>query len=86
MANHKSALKRIRQTAKRTERNRAEKSKIKTAEKKFQQALQSGQDVDNSLREVSSILAKAASKGIIPSKRASRKISRLSKQRNSALA
>ena len=35
MANHKSAIKRIRQTVRRTARNRAAKSQLRTQLKKF---------------------------------------------------
>ncbi len=86
MANHKSALKRIKQSVKRTERNRAEKTKIKTAEKKYQQALETGENVEESLKQVISVLARAAGKGIIPRKRADRKASRLTRKRNATLA
>ncbi len=43
MANHKSALKRIRQTARRTARNRAAKSQLRTKLRHFREALASGE-------------------------------------------
>jgi small subunit ribosomal protein S20 len=42
MANHKSSIKRARQTIVRTERNRAEKSRFKTARKAVLAAVASG--------------------------------------------
>lgn len=42
MANHKSSLKRARQTVVRTDRNRAVKSRIKTLRKKTQEAIANG--------------------------------------------
>lgn len=42
MANHKSSIKRARQTIVRTERNRAEKSRMKTLRKKVLIAIASG--------------------------------------------
>ena len=39
MANHKSAIKRIRQTGRRTARNRAAKSQLRTKLKKFRAAV-----------------------------------------------
>jgi small subunit ribosomal protein S20 len=42
MANHKSSIKRARQTIVRTERNRAEKSRIKTLRKKTLTAIETG--------------------------------------------
>jgi small subunit ribosomal protein S20 len=42
MANHKSSIKRARQTIVRTERNRADKSRIKTLRKKTLAAVEAG--------------------------------------------
>ncbi|MEI6176339.1 MAG: 30S ribosomal protein S20, partial [Verrucomicrobiota bacterium] len=42
MANHKSSIKRARQTLVRTERNRAEKSRMKTLRKKTLTAIAAG--------------------------------------------
>ena len=46
MANHFSALKRARQTTTRTARNRANTSQLRTALRKFREALQSGKSAD----------------------------------------
>lgn len=78
MAHHKSAMKRIRQTAVRTERNRAGRSKVKHAVRDFRSAVENnGENLTEALNKTIRELSKAASKGLIPAKRASRKISRL---------
>ena len=84
MANHKSAEKRTRQDLKRRARNRHVLSGMRTAVKKFQASLESG-DADQSqatLRHAESLIRRAATKGVIPAQRASRQISRLTKSRN----
>ncbi len=67
MANHKSALKRVRQTKTRTERNRARKTVIKTLRKKTLAAVAAGDQpaAGQSLAEFSSAVDKAAKKGLI---------------------
>lgn len=79
MANHPSALKRERQARKRRERNRGVLSSIRTAVKKVQTALseKNAERVTAAFKEAASSLDGAASKGVVPKKRASRKISRL---------
>lgn len=87
MANHKSAEKRNRQSIKRRERNRSNRSTVKTATQKASEAIR--KDAKGSAAVISStasVLAKAAHKGAIPKGRASRKISRLQKAKNKALA
>ncbi len=42
MANHKSALKKARQDARRRQRNRIHRSKLRTALKRFREALEEG--------------------------------------------
>lgn len=84
MANHKQALKRHRQSLVRRQRNRATKRRMQTYIKKAQ-TVGAGSDqaaTDEALREAVSEIAKVASKGVIPKKRASRKISRLMKALN----
>lgn len=79
MANHKSAEKRIRQTLKRTQRNRYYKTKIKNITRAVRDAVSSG-DVDaavNALKIANKNLHKFVSKGILPKNTASRKVSRL---------
>ena len=83
MANHKSALKRIRQTQKRQDRNVAVRSRMRTIVKKFRNAIEAGEaDADEKLRAAEGEIRKAASKGLIPARRASRTISRLAKSLN----
>ena len=87
MAHHKSAFKRIRQTSTRTERNQAGRSRVKHAIRNFREAVASNdENLASSLNNTISTISKAASKGIIPAKRASRKISRLTKLLNAAQA
>jgi len=76
---HTSALKEARKNQKRQISNKAVKSRIKTAVKKFESALteKSVEKAGSSLRLISSLLDKAAKSNIIHKKNASRKISRL---------
>ena len=84
MANHKSAEKRDRQSKERRERNVAAKSAIRTKVK----AVVAGVEAKNKEQSVQALktatpaLAKAASKGLVHKKNASRKISRLTKKVN----
>jgi len=78
MANHVSAEKRNRQRIKRTDRNRAAKSTLRTEVKKARTAIKAAPaDAGNAVRSATSELARAASKGVIPRKRASRVAGRL---------
>lgn len=84
MATHKSAEKRSRQTEKRQERNTAIKSKVKTNIKSVLSAVE-GKDqagATGSLVKAVPEIAKAAAKGILHKRNASRKISRLTKKVN----
>jgi len=76
---HTSALKEARKNQKRQIVNRAVKSRIKTAVKKYEAALSEKniEKAEISMREISSILDKSAKKNIVRRKTASRKISRL---------
>lgn len=76
MANHKSSEKRARQTIVRTERNRAEKSRIKTLRKKTLTAVAAGdkESAAKASAEFSSAVDKAAKKNVIhPNKAANLK-------------
>jgi small subunit ribosomal protein S20 len=88
LANHPSALKRERQSIKRRDRNRAVTSSIRTAVKKVQKAIseKNADGVKTAFHDATSMLDRAASKGVIPSKRASRKISRLAAKVNAVLS
>ncbi|HEY7099431.1 MAG TPA: 30S ribosomal protein S20 [Terriglobales bacterium] len=80
MANHFSALKRARQTEKRTARNRANRSRLRTALRDMREALAKGEkeSAETSYRKTVSALDKAIQKGVIHSNTASRYKSRLS--------
>jgi small subunit ribosomal protein S20 len=80
MANHYSALKRARQTVKRTARNRANTSRLRTALRSFRESLVKGdkQGAEQLFRQTVSALDKAIQKGTIHENTASRYKSRLS--------
>ncbi|HOD06560.1 MAG TPA: 30S ribosomal protein S20 [Myxococcota bacterium] len=78
MANHKQALKRHRQSLKARSRNRHFRTVLKNVVRKATSA--EGQDAVTALRTTESMIMHIASKGIIPKKRASRKVSRLSRR------
>jgi small subunit ribosomal protein S20 len=84
MPQHKSCAKRMRTSAKQNAYNRAVKSSVKTAAKKF--AAAEGADAEASYRAVASELDRAAKKGVIPRKRADRRKSRLAKALNRKMA
>ena len=78
MATHRSAEKRVRQSEKRRNRNRHVKGRVKTVVKAVRHALDEGQsdEATQRLRAAESELRRAASKGTIPKKRASRQVAR----------
>ena len=80
MANHKSAEKRIRQTAKRTETNRSRESRIKTFLKKVEAAIATGNkaQAQEAFKIAQPELMRGVSKGVYKLGTASRKVSRLS--------
>ena len=84
MANHFSALKRARQTVKRTERNRANASRVRTALRSMRESLEKGDKAAASqvYRETVSALDKAIQKGILHENTVSRYKSRLSARLN----
>ncbi len=76
MANHKSSIKRIRQTVVRTERNRAEKNRMKSIRKKAIAAIASGdkEEAAKAVSLLSSVVDKAAKRNLIhPNKAANLK-------------
>jgi len=79
MANIASARKRIRQTLKRTERNKARKSRVRTFVKKVEEALLAGnkEGAVEALRYAQPELQRACTKGIMHKNTVARKISRL---------
>ncbi len=87
MANrHQSAIKAARQTLKRQERNRSILRRVRTFMKRVHSALQEkNSDVaKSSLRDATSELHKAVTKGTLHKKTASRWISRLTLRVNAA--
>ena len=84
MANIKSAKKRVLVSAKKTERNKAVKSRTKTFVKKVDAAIASGDKAAAQvpLTDAISELSKATTKGIYHKNTTSRKISRLTKAVN----
>ena len=88
VANIKSQIKRNKQNEKRHERNKAVKTGLKTAVRKFRTAADAG-DKETAVaagRDAARMLDKAASKGVIHKRAASRRISRLAKAANRAKA
>lgn len=86
MANHKSAQKRARQTIKREARNTALKSRVKTFVRAFRDALESGEvkKIEAALGTATREIRKAASKGLMHKRAASRHVSRLVMANNKA--
>ncbi|MBI2876133.1 MAG: 30S ribosomal protein S20 [Candidatus Tectomicrobia bacterium] len=80
-------MKRARQGQDRRARNMSLRSSVKTSVKKVEQVLQSKnpQTLEQELRHAATMLDKASSKGVIPRRRASRKISRLSRRVSAVL-
>ena len=80
MANHFSALKRARLTAKRTAHNRINRSRIRTTLRHFREALAKGDKsaAQQLFRETVSALDKAIQKGVLHANAAARHKSRLS--------
>ncbi len=78
MADHKSALKRIRQTKVRTIRNKDRISRIRTFIKKFVASIGS-KEAETNFIAAQSELSKGVSRGVLNKNTASRKISRLNK-------
>ncbi len=85
MANHKSAIKRHRQSEERKQRNAAVKSTVRTAVKRVKEDVSAKKitEAKTALKEAISLLDSAASKGVLHRNNASRKISRLTSLVNS---
>ncbi|MBJ6727735.1 30S ribosomal protein S20 [Geomesophilobacter sediminis] len=88
MANHKSALKRIRQTEKRTDRNRHVRSTLRTFIKRVREAVAAKDQAaaTAALAQAIPVIDSAATKGVIHSSNASRNVSRLTKLVNTLSA
>jgi len=88
MANHKSALKRIRQSDKRRQTNRLHRGAMRTEVKKFRAAVEAG-DKEAAATALASAVARidaTGSKGVLHRNTASRRISRLQLAFNRAFA
>ena len=82
MANHKSAIKAHRQNLKHRERNRQERTRLRTALKSIRASIDAGDtnSAQGVLRDTVSLIDKMASKKIIHSNTAGRYKSRMVKQ------
>ncbi|HEX4158737.1 MAG TPA: 30S ribosomal protein S20 [Rhizomicrobium sp.] len=82
MPNIDSAKKRVRQNAKRTVRNHARKSRIRTFTRKVEEALTAGNRnaALEALKAAEPELMRGAAKGVVHKNTASRKVSRLAKR------
>lgn len=85
MANIKSQVKRAGTNEKRRVRNKSVKSELKTLERHFREALDSGDaaTIESTLRTVSRKLDKAVSKGVIHRNQAANRKSRLARTAHS---
>ena len=85
---HASAVKAHRQTIKRTERNRALRSKLRTALKGIRSAIETGdtQGAKAALNQTVSLIDKMSGKGIIHDNAAARYKSRIAKRLTSKSA
>ncbi len=88
MANHPSALKRMRQAEKRRLRNMSFRSRVKSTVKKYLDAVETKntEDAQRLLTEAMSLLHKAVSKGVYHKNTASRTIAKLSVKLPAAIA
>jgi len=79
MANHKSSVKRIRQTTKKTERNRFYRTRLKNIVKDVRSAIDAGnkEEAAAALKVANQQIHKFVSKGVLKKETASRKVSRL---------
>ena len=84
MANHKSSIKRIRQTIVKTERNRFYKTRLKNIVKDVRSAIEAGnkEEATSAMTVANKQIQKFVSKGILKKETAARKISRLHKAVN----
>lgn len=84
MANHKSAIKRARQSEEQRVRNRSRKTRMKNVIRDLDEviAAKSPEKAAEVLKKAVSVIAKTASKGVVHKNTASRKISRLTRAVN----
>ena len=86
MANHKSAIKRIRQTVRRTARNRVAKSQLRTQLKKFRAAVEGQGDTapDALLSSTTGLIDRSVRKGVLHPNKANRLKSSISRAADKA--
>ena len=84
MANHKSSIKRIRQTIVKTERNRFYRTRLKNIVKDVRSAIEAGnkEEATTTFKVANQQIHKFVSKGVLKKETAARKISRLHKAVN----
>jgi small subunit ribosomal protein S20 len=82
MANTKSAKKAARQTVRRTDVNKARRTRLRTSVRKVEEAIAAGnkEAALAALRDAEPVIARTAQKGVLHRKTASRKVSRLAKR------
>jgi small subunit ribosomal protein S20 len=82
MANNPGAKKQIRKIARRTEVNKARRSRLRTFVRKFEEALETGNldAAKSAFVEAQSELMRAVGKGVVHKNTGSRKVSRLAAQ------
>lgn len=87
MANIRSQIKRIKTNEKAHERNKAVKSSLKTAVRKFREAAEAGKKdkLTDLLRDASRKMDKAVSKGVIHANQAANRKSAMAKRANQVL-
>jgi len=88
LANHPSALKRARQNEKRRARNAGRKTRVKNVIKAVRVAVEqgNGESAQQALKEAVPTIYRAASKGVIHKRKASRQVSRLMRHVNTTLS
>jgi len=88
LANHKSALKRAKQSEIKRVENKSYKTRVKKAVKEVRAAVANNSEPEarESLKKAVSIIQKTASKGVIHKNQASRRVSRLEHQVNQLAA
>jgi len=84
MANHKSSIKRIRQTIVKAERNRFYRTRLKNIVKTVNTAIEAGnkEEATEAFKVANKQIHKFVSRGVLKKETASRKVSRLNKAVN----
>ena len=82
MANTKSAKKAARQTNRRTDVNKARRTRLRSSVRKVEEAIASGNkdSAAAALKEAEPVIVRTGQKGVVHRKTASRKVSRLAKR------